>query len=75
MEKDRTLFKLVSEITAYRETSNGDDSEPYEMGSFSLGDIDPASVKLHRALSSDFIKKHHPVQPSLAWLSGGGRVS
>lgn len=38
--------------------------ESYEMEHFSLGDIDPTTSKLEQGFSSDFIKKHHPVQPS-----------
>ena len=28
MEKDRSLFKITTDVIAYRENSNGDDSDP-----------------------------------------------
>lgn len=38
--------------------------EKYQMERFPLQDIDPTSIKSNPAFSSDFLKAHHPVQPS-----------
>lgn len=38
--------------------------ETYQMERIPLGAIDPTSINSHPAVSSEFMKKHHPVQPS-----------
>jgi hypothetical protein len=38
--------------------------ETYQAERISLGSIDPTSIKSTPVVSSEFIKKHHPVQPS-----------
>jgi hypothetical protein len=38
--------------------------ETYQMERFPLGSIDPTSIKSIPVVSSEFIKKHHPVQSS-----------
>jgi hypothetical protein len=38
--------------------------EKYQIERFPLQDIDPTSIKSNPAFSSDFLKAHHPVQPS-----------
>jgi hypothetical protein len=36
----------------------------YQVERFRLDDLDPSSIKSHGGFSSEFIREHHPVQPS-----------
>jgi hypothetical protein len=38
--------------------------EQYQLERFPLHDVDPTSIRSSPAFSSDFLKAHHPVQPS-----------